>query len=187
MLKKRVCKDCGKRIEKSGQRCEEHQRQRKNLMQNMRNDAQREIVTRSCICGCGSEFAAKNSYHKYFDESHKPVRNRSRRQAWKVCQNPECGAQIHNGLKYCNNLCGNRARHIKDSLKKGLPILEPAPAPVRLQNPNEGKLVAHIPVNADKLERERLRMDALVRASRLPGYNPRHPELSLVILVGAEQ
>jgi hypothetical protein len=39
---------------------------------------QRKLVTRSCACGCGGLFTAKNGGHRYLNPSHRPREDRSK-------------------------------------------------------------------------------------------------------------
>jgi ribosomal protein S27AE len=92
-----------------------------------------------------------------------------------------CGKTVIRGgwkQKYCKE-CGVFVNNHKDH-QKDYPKYKALPKP----GSYAGTVInLSYPRNTAKSEKEALRMDALVRAARLPDYDPKHPERFIVEVV----
>jgi len=100
-------------------------------------------------------------------------------EAFGMCGCRECKKPLYGKIrKYCDNVCGSRERHLADAQRRCVVTRVKAPRatpviPAAKTGAGSGvKPLAQASLSA----RDTQRMDDLVEASRLPGYNPHNPE-----------
>jgi len=150
------------------------------------------IFIKTCVCGCGRKFEVNlNTLHgrrkKYYDVACKTGLATRKRQAnkkpiapreCKICGRMFTPAKMDTAL-YCSEYCKgvqHRASQTKNGTRraeKKVTMKRPA-YPVNATGAGSG--IKDVKRSAHVVTREEQRMDLLIRATQLPGYNPRNPE-----------
>jgi len=150
------------------------------------------IFIKTCVCGCGRKFEVNlNTLHgrrqKYYCSGCKTDHATRKRHAnkkpiapreCKICGKTFTPAKMDTAL-YCSEYCKG-VQHRATQTANGTRRAEKKACIKRPSYPvnatGAGSRIKDVKRSARVVTREEERMDLLIRASRLPGYNPHNPE-----------